>query len=249
MGNCAVSTGCDVSDDPEDWLGSTRLINVRHASIQKAATRLVRNASTDRERAKAIFSFVSRDVLFGFCPGFWSNRADEVLKYRRGYCNTKGTLFVTLLRAVGIPARQVFVDIDVRVLYGIIDPRTPYLDHSFSEVFLDEKWRATDAYIVDPPLFAAAKHALLPTREQFGYGIHINGSTSWDAERASFCQFPLPVARNVVNRYHGPFSDVEHFYSAVPHAWNRLGPLTRAAFGVVASGANRRAERLRRSAN
>ena len=38
-------------------------------------------------------------------------RASEVLRAKVGYCNTKATLFIALLRAAGVPARQHFVDL------------------------------------------------------------------------------------------------------------------------------------------
>lgn len=56
------------------------------------------------ERIKGIYNFVRDDILFGyneddaFC-------ASKVLFDGYGQCNTKGTLFMALLRACQIPCR------------------------------------------------------------------------------------------------------------------------------------------------
>ena len=159
LGACATATPAtpQPSDNPADWIGRTPHINSDHPQVRAKAAALTNGRGTDRQKARAIFEFVRDEVKFGFTRGFWDNTASDVLASRTGYCNTKSTLFVALLRAVDIPARQVFVDIDRSVLHGILDPGTPYVDHSYVEVLLDGAWIATDAYIVDKALFTPAQ--------------------------------------------------------------------------------------------
>ncbi len=56
------------------------------------------------ERIKAIYNYVRDDVLFGYNIDDGIS-ASKVLADGYGQCNTKGTLFMALLRACNIPCR------------------------------------------------------------------------------------------------------------------------------------------------
>jgi len=234
------------SDDPANYLHPTAYLDFGHPHVREAAGDIAGQGMSDADAARAIFRFVRDEIAFGFSGGFWNNTASEVLRSGRGYCNTKSTLFVALLRARGIPARQVFVDIRTSVLHGIISPGTPYVDHSYSEVHLDGAWRATDAYITDPDLFAAAQPRILREGRVMGYGVHATGSNDWDGESPSFAQFNMLDERPISTRTFGVFDDVGDFYTRADAPWNRLNMLARTAFGVLAGGANARADAIRR---
>ena len=247
LGACAVPPGeaMPISDDPADWLKTTALIDVDHPNIQDASQILTAGRMTDHEKALAIFSFVRDEVRFGFTRGFWDNRASDVMASRVGYCNTKSTLFIALLRAAKIPARQVFVDIDRNVLFGILNPGTPYVDHSYVEVFLDDAWIATDAYIVDARLFRPAQALTRQEKRLLGYGVHATGQMEWDGKSPAFSQFNMLDPRPLSTRHWGLYQDVADFYRRADGVWNRLNPILRAGMGTLASSANRNAERLR----
>ena len=55
------------------------------------------------ERIKAIYNYVRDDVLFGYNIDDGIS-ASKVLADGYGQCNTKGTLFMALLRAYNIPS-------------------------------------------------------------------------------------------------------------------------------------------------
>lgn len=234
------------SDDPADHLHATRYLNFQHPRVRDAAVAIRPAGKTDRDVARAVFAFVRDEIKFGFAGGFWNNTAADVLKDRRGYCNTKSTLFVALMRARGIPARQVFADIHASVLDGIISPGTPYVDHSYCEVFLDGAWRATDAYIVDPELFTAAQPRLEKENRLMGYGVHVTGTNTWDGIAPSFSQYNILDDRPISTRTFGVFEDVGDFYATAKSPWNRLNGIARTAFGLFTDGPNGRAEALRR---
>lgn len=241
-----ASFGAPAAAVPGD-LSVTRYVDHDTAAIRQSAAMVTAGLASDRDRAVALFRFVRDQVKFGFAAGFWDMSASDVLTTGRGYCNTKSTLFVALLRATGIPARQVFVEIDPEVLRGMIDPGTPWLDHSYTEVFLDGAWHATDAYIPDPALFQAAVARLRQEKRRFGYGVHVDGQNDWDGASDSFAQYnridPVPVGRRVW----GVYADVGAFYDRAEGTHNRLNGLLRAGFGVLAGSANRTAEALRAS--
>jgi hypothetical protein len=191
---------------------------------------------------------VRDEIRFGFAPAFYDMRASEVLEARIGFCNTKSTLFVALLRAMGIPARQVFVDIDASILTGLINPGTWFVDHSYTELMLDDEWIALDSYIVDPPLFAGAQARLAREKLQLGYAIHIDGTADWDGATPAFSQFVINGSRPVRTSHEAVMArDVGEFYSANA-TWNRMNWPMRLVTGFAFARANRKIEALRREA-
>lgn len=58
----------------------------------------------DFHKIKEIYDFVRNEIKFGYNAND-SVTATQVLKDGYGQCNTKGTLFMALLRGVGIPCR------------------------------------------------------------------------------------------------------------------------------------------------
>jgi Transglutaminase-like superfamily len=228
----------------DEFLRPTNYIDSRHPAIVNTADQVTRAITEPRQKAIALFEFV-RAIPFGFATGFWDMRASDVLRTGRGYCNTKSTLLIALLRATAIPARQHFVEIDAAVLHGILDPGTAMVDHSYVEVLLNGRWVATDAYIVDPPLFMAAQRRLTAERRLLGYSAHSTGSKDWDAMSPSFSQYNLLDDRPIGVKRWGIYADVGDFYAQVRDAHNRLNPVLRAGFGLLVGSANRRAEALR----
>lgn len=242
MSNLSKATA---NGSPNQWLQATPYIDKEHPRVAETANRLTQGATNDLAKARATFTFVRDEIKFGFARGFWDAKASDVLASGIGYCNTKSTLFIALLRASGIPARQVFMDIHASVLHGIIDPGTPYVDHSYVEVFLNGSWIATDAYIIDSALFATAQKRTIREDRILGYGVHATGSNHWDGLSMSFSQFNALDPRIISMRDWGVYQDVGDFYQNAERPWNRLNPMMRRAFGAFASGANQRADRLR----
>lgn len=234
-------------DKPAFYLGPTSYLDIKAVPVARRAAAARAGGRSDRDTAVALHDLVRDEVRFGFTRGFWDLKASEVLAAGRGYCNTKSTLFVALLRAASIPARQVFVDIDAAVLHGIIDPGTPYVDHSYVEAFLEGEWRATDAYIVDDALFRTAAARVRRESRLLGYGVHATGSNEWNGRSAAFAQYNRLDPRPLGRRHWGVFADVGDFYARADGPWNRLNGLLRTGFGLLAAGANRRADALRRN--
>ncbi|MEM8711310.1 MAG: transglutaminase-like domain-containing protein [Planctomycetota bacterium] len=236
------------------FLEPTDLIDSAHPSVQALSSRLVEGSSGPRAAAVAIHDFVRDQVAFGFPPDFYATRASRTLELGVGYCNTKSTLFVALLRAVGIPSRIHFVDLDADLLGGIVDPGTEYVDHSYTEVLLDGRWIAVDSYIVDRPLAEEAQRRMKKEGRSFAYGFHRDGTTSWDGANDAFGQFVRTTGdhesgadapRPFTNRDYGVHSDVLAFHRDVSTTRNRRGILLRLLRGLAFQSANARAESLR----
>lgn len=226
-------------------LKPTRYLDYDHKDMKAAIAEACSGATTDREKAIGIFNFVRDRVRFGWDGRFYDMRASEVLKSGIGYCNTKSTLFCAMLRGAGIPARQHFVDISARILDGLLDPRTPYVDHSFVEVDLDGRTYSVDAYIVDRGLFDAARTRLVSEGRSLAYGVHRDGTCEWDGATDAFSQYvrtgsdPAPSTRD-----YGVYADVEDFYRRGSR-WNRLNIALRLGIPLYIPGPNARAQALR----
>jgi len=230
---------------PVDFLGPTAYIDSEHAEIVATAQRVTAGLEDPRQKAVAIHDFVRDAVPFGWTHSFYDQRASEVLRAKAGFCSTKTTLFIALLRAAGIPARQRFADIKSRILYGLVDPRTPYVDHSFAEVELHDEWWLVDSYIVDIGLATAARARLRGEGRTIGYGVHVNGVSNWDGTGDAFCQLVDDGSQQRLTTVdHGVFADVGEFYAS-GLAINRLGRTDRLVFRLAAWSANRRVEFLR----
>ena len=107
--------------DMQPYLNPHGFVDSDAATIRDVATTVTAGARDERERERAIriHDFVRDEVRFGWAPAFYEMSASAVLTAGIGYCNTKSTLFVALLRAAGLPARQVFVDVSARILDGL----------------------------------------------------------------------------------------------------------------------------------
>lgn len=221
------------------------LADDKDAAFTELVARLVHGRHTPRERAMAIHDYVRDEVRFGFTPQFYAMSAADVLTAGIGYCNTKATLFIALLRAAGIEARQQFVDLDAALLRGLLDLRTPFVDHSYTEVLLEGAWVPTDSYIVDKLLFRAAQATLRVEGQRFGYGVRVDGRSEWDGRAPSFAQF-VPDDPGCSRHHWGVFPDVTAFYESTSSCWNRRDEVMRVVFPLAALTANQTADALRR---
>ena len=226
----------------EAWLAPTPYIDHDHPDVSRTSERLTHGLTGDLDKAVAVHDFVRDEVVFGFEAGFYDLRASEVLRTGRGYCNNQGTLFVALLRAAGVPARLRFYALSSRVLDGVIDPGTLYVDHGIGEVFLEGVWRRVDSYIIDLPLAAGVRTQL---EAPVGLSMRRDARHDWDGRSDSFSQ----LHPDFVREEYGVFEDAATFYADVPNAHNRLGFIGRLAFPFIARSANTRLDRLRASSD
>lgn len=219
------------------------LVDATDPTIAALSSQLVRGLATARERAVAIHDHVRDRIAFGYTAHAYALSAAEVQAAGIGYSLTKSALFVALLRAAGIEARQQYVDIDSALLHGLIDFHTRYIDHCYVEALLGGSWVATDSYVVDRALWKPAQDALRASGRRLGFGVHADGSIEWDGRSPAFAQFVDD--RSLSRTRWGSFRDAAAFYQATSGAWNRQTPTTRVTFPLAAVTANEAANALR----
>jgi transglutaminase-like putative cysteine protease len=231
--------------DASQFTGTTHYLDWENPTILSTVSQVAPETKPPVDRARLIHDFVRDQIKFGWTPEFYDQRASDVLRAGVGYCNTKSTLFVAMLRASGIPARQHFVNINSEILFPFLDPGMPFVDHSFAEVYLDGAWRSVDSYVVDQPLFDSGKRQIAQGSKKLGYGIHWNGVSSWDGESDAFSQYLMDGScPNVSTTDHGVFEDVGAFYSSGKGV-NQIRFYTKIALWAFLGSINKRLETQR----
>lgn len=170
-------------DDPRAWLGSSRLIDLDDPKLRLKACSLTQLCKTEREKVLAIYRFVKRLTLYKPFK-LRCRTAREVLEAGGGDADDKATVLVALLRAVGIPARLRYVELDGPMLRGLVATMTRAA-RPLAEVWLG-RWVRTDTYIFDAVYMAAARQRLKDLGWPCGYGIHVAGHSLWSGNEDAF---------------------------------------------------------------
>ena len=137
----------------EKYLKETKMLDYSSKNIQRLIHERNWNDIEEFERLKSIYNFVRDEILFGY--NIDDNiSASKVLEDGYGQCNTKGTLFMALLRACNIPCRVHGFTIDKELqkgaMTGIVYKNAPQnVFHSWVEVYFEDKWYELEAYILD----------------------------------------------------------------------------------------------------
>ncbi len=157
----------------------TPMLNYSHPSIQA----LIRSRGWQNmhsfECIQSIYNFVRDEILFGYNTDD-AISASKVLSDGYGQCNTKGTLFMALLRGCGIPCRIHGFTIDKSLQKGAMTglvyrlaPKNVF--HSWVEVELDGKWYELEAFILDNTYLRALQSKFSACNGSFcGYGVAVN---------------------------------------------------------------------------
>ena len=135
------------------YLKETRMLNYSDERIQRLIKDRKWKNADEFKCLKAIYNFVRDEILFGYNVED-SIPASQVLSDGYGQCNTKGTLFMALLRACGIPCRVHGFTIDKKLQKGAMTgfvyksaPKNVF--HSWVEVYFEEQWYELEAFILD----------------------------------------------------------------------------------------------------
>ncbi len=173
----------------KNYLNKTPLLDYDNPIIQKLVSDNQWDSLDRKNQVLSIYNYVRDSIAFGY------NRADnisasKVIKDGYGQCNTKGILFMALLRAVGIPCRIHGFTIDkklqkgaIRGLFYQLSPKE--ILHSWVEVYYDNKWLNLEGFILDVPYLTKLQQKFSECSSSFcGYGVATNDfknpSIYWD---------------------------------------------------------------------
>jgi hypothetical protein len=140
-------------------------------------------------RIKEVYNYVRDEILFGYNVDD-SISASKVLSDGYGQCNTKGTLFMALLRAVKIPCRvhgfTIYKELQKGAMTGWIYKNAPRnVLHSWVEVFYDNTWYELEGFILDKTYLEKLQKINKDCEGAFcGYGVAVkdfrNPVIDWD---------------------------------------------------------------------
>ena len=168
------------------YLQPTYFCDCKHQTIINMAHGLTKECETDRDKALKIFYFVRDEIPFMFD---YIVKASETLKKRYGFCVTKATLQIALLRASGIPAKYRFAHLKKECLKGVIaiGVYNGFPDiityHPWAECYLSDKWISCDTLFDEILVKAIYKKGIhskedIPTIEWDGE-TDLNTMTAW----------------------------------------------------------------------
>ena len=163
-----------MSDAMHTLLTASPLLDLHHPEIEALVARRDWLTLSPYDRIGAVYDFVRNEIAFGYNEGD-ELPASRVLADGIGQCNTKGTLLMALLRAVGIACRFHGFTIDKPLQKGaitglayVLAPRR--IIHSWVEVAFEGRWVNLEGFILDAPYLTSLQRRF-PVRQRFcGYG-------------------------------------------------------------------------------
>ncbi len=162
----------------ERYLKETNMLDFSSLSIRSLIEERSWLKENEFERIKSIYNFVRDEILFGYNTSD-EIKASEVLKDGFGQCNTKGTLFMALLRGCNIPCRIHGFTIDKKLqkgaMTGIVYKLAPHnVFHSWIEVYLEGTWYELEAFILDKTYLEKLQNKNKDCTGPFcGYGVAV----------------------------------------------------------------------------
>lgn len=160
------------------YLQETIMLDYSDDNIQQLIRKKKWKSLSEFECLKAIYDFVRDEIPFGYNTDD-DIPASRVLADGYGQCNTKGTLFMALLRACGIPCRVHGFTIDKKLqkgaMTGIVYKNAPTnIFHSWVEVYFENKWYELEAFILDKEYLRKLQKQYSDCTGGFcGYGVAV----------------------------------------------------------------------------
>lgn len=157
------------------YLGATHILDFEHASIQALIERRAWRGLDVHQAIAAVYTFVKDEIQFGYNSDD-AIQASRVLADGYGQCNTKSSLFMAILRALGIGCRFHGFTIDNRLQKGAIPSYLFFLApqrilHSWVEVYYQGRWLELEGFIIDQGFLQQIQAGFSQCQNFSGYGI------------------------------------------------------------------------------
>lgn len=162
-----------------EYLEETRMLDYKNKYIETLIMKRNWSHMSDKDKILHAYNYVRDEIEFGYniddeIP------ASQVLLDGYGQCNTKGTLFMALLRALNIPCRMHGFMISKKMQKGAmkgfyyrIAPND--IVHSWVEVYYNNKWLNLEGFILDITYLNKLQQKFSNYNDSFcGYGVAIH---------------------------------------------------------------------------
>ncbi|OZG70742.1 transglutaminase [Hahella sp. CCB-MM4] len=200
--------------DDREYLIPTRMLDYQHPQMQKLVEGRGWRKLAPFDAIGAIYAFVRDEIRFGY------NRDDSipasaVLTDGYGQCNTKGTLLMALLRAVGIPARihgfTIYNELQRGAIPNYLMPLAPErIIHSWVEVLLEKQWINLEGYIIDRDYLDQVQRTFADQCDEFsGYGV---ATTCLKRPQVDWSGKDTYIQKEGIADDYGVFAQPDEFY-------------------------------------
>lgn len=223
---------------------ATPLLDIHHPDINALIAKRGWRALTTYDRIGAVYDFVRNEIAFGY------NNDDElpasrVLSDGIGQCNTKSTLLMALLRAVGIACRFHGFTIDKPLQKGAITGLSYWLApqriiHSWVEVSFEGRWIVLEGFILDASYLASLQRRFPNARRFCGFGVATSDLSSPNVE---WCGGNTYIQKEGIADDFGLFESPDDFYRR--HGSNLSGLKKWLYQSIIRHGMNRNVARIR----
>lgn len=197
----------------DQYLSPTPLLDFEATPIQHLVTDRGWLSLSQTDRIGAAYDFVRNEILFGYNSDD-ALPASKVLADGYGQCNTKGTLLMALLRALGVPCRFHGFTIDKGLQRGVVPelvyPLAPAnIIHSWVEIQHEGQWLELEGFILDAPVLAALQGAFPDRNSLCAYGAGTNCLQNPDVAWRGANTY---IQKTGINHDFGTFDDPDAFY-------------------------------------
>ena len=226
------------------FLAETPMLDFQSGAIQALLADRGWTALGSDARIGAAYDFVRNEILFGYNSNDMLP-ASRVLADGYGQCNTKGTLLMALLRAMGIPCRLHGFTIDKGLQRGVVPelvyPLAPRnIIHSWVEVLADGDWINLEGFILDNSVLSALQASFPDRTSLCAYGAGTDclqdPPVEWSGESTY-------IQKTGINQDFGVYDSPDDFYGEHSQLSGMRGLVYRL---VVRHWMNRRVARIRR---
>ena len=161
-----------------NYLEKTKLLDFDNKNIQKLINNRGWMKLEELDRIKAIYNYIRDEILFGYNKDD-KIKASKVLKDGIGQCNTKGILFMALLRGCNIACRIHGFTIDKILQKGAMTGFTykkapTNIFHSYVEVYYENTWYELEGFILDKEYLTKLQDKFSDCDGAFcGYGVAV----------------------------------------------------------------------------
>ena len=227
------------------YLMSTRLLDYKNERIRRLIAARGWDKLPEYECIRSIYDFVKDEILFGYNTDD-AIPASKVLADGYGQCNTKGILFMALLRACGIPCRIHGFTINKQLQKGAMSGFVYHLAprdivHSWVEVCLEDTWYELEAFIIDKEYLDSLKeYTGVCTGPFCGYGVAVKDMGNM---QTYFNRNNTYIQSEGINRDFGTFDSPDAFFMKHSQA---LSPVKKFVFRNIGRHLmNRNVRRIR----
>jgi len=152
------------------------MLDFNHLKIQALISQRHWRNLSQYDAIGAIYHYVRDEIRFGYNADDRLS-ASQVLKDGYGQCNTKGTLLMALLRAVGISTRlhgfTIYNELQRGAIPNYLFALAPKrIIHSWVDVYHNDRWINLEGYIIDQAFLKQVQRSFADQHERFsGFGI------------------------------------------------------------------------------